>query len=162
MADPISIGVLMAVSAGASVLGGVSAYRESKKEASALEEQGLLEQQESLREAQLHADDVRRFHRTQAVAFTKNGVSLAGSPLLVLDDTVSRGQEEVDSIARSGDAARRLRNQQASKTRNQGRASLIGSIGQAAGTVVSGMSATKSLTPKSQQQVFFNPILGDY
>lgn len=158
MADPISATLITMtlVSAGASIAGGISANRAANREASALEEQGRIAREEANREAQLHAADVRRFQRTQAVAFTKNGVTLAGSPLLVLDDTVARGQEEVDSIVRSGDAQGRLYNQNASQARSKGRSALLGGIVSAGTSVaLAGMKIPKA---PSQDQVFMNPI----
>lgn len=139
MADPVSMVLIGSaiIGAGSSVIGGIQQNKAAKQQANALEEQGRIAQEEANREAQLHADDVRRFRALQTVAFTKNGVTLGGSPLLVLDDTTRRGQEEVDSIARSGAAERRLYNQRAANTRSEGRAALIGGITSGAGQVAS-------------------------
>lgn len=134
-AIPAVIIGLTAVSAGAQIYSGISANAASKKEASALRDQGQLASDEANAEAASHAQDVRRFAANQSLAFLSNGVSMAGSPLLVLDDTITQGQNEVNSIVKSGDAQKRLYNQRADNTRNQGRAALIGSIGGAAGTV---------------------------
>lgn len=134
-AIPAAVIALTAVSAGASIYGGIQANSASKKEAGLLREQGAIAQSEADSEAASHARDVRRFAADQSLAFLSNGVTLAGSPLLVLDDTITQGQKEVDSITRSGNAQRSLFNQRADITRNQGRAALIGGLGQAAGTV---------------------------
>lgn len=142
MAAPIFLAAT-AISAVSSIAGGVSANSAARREGALLDEQGRLSQEESDREAQLHADDVRRFSKTQSLAFLKNGVTLAGSPLLTVQDSVARGQEEVDSISKSGAAQRTLYNQRAEITRNQGRAALIGGIGQAAGTAASGYATGK-------------------
>lgn len=148
MADPITATFLIAtaVSAGSSIMGGISANKAAKQEAGFLQEQGRIAQQEADREAALHAEDVRKFQRNQAVAFTKNGVSLAGSPLLVLDETTSKGQEEVDSIVRSGAAERTLYNQRGVMAKNQGRAALIGGFAQGFSTAASGFSTYSSAT----------------
>lgn len=126
-----------AVSVGASIMGGIAANNAAKAEARNLEEQGRLAQEEHNREAARRAEEVRKFHRTQSLAFLKNGVTLAGSPLLVLDETMTQGQEEVNAISKSGDAQRTLYNQRAAQTVNSGRAALIGGIGQAAGSAAS-------------------------
>lgn len=142
MAAPVFL-ISTAISAASSIMGGLSANRAAKQEAGLMEEQGGLAQEEADREAALHARDVKRFRSQQAVAFTKNGVSLAGSPLLVLEDTRATGQEEVDSIVKSGAAERTLYNQRATITRGQGRAALIGGIGQGFSTVAGGVSTGK-------------------
>lgn len=161
-AVPIFIAATVA-SAGASIIGGIQANNAAKREASALQEQGRLAQEESLREAQLHADDVRRFHRSQSVAFTKNGVSLAGSPLLVLDETVSRGQEEVDSIVKSGNAQQNLYNQNAQQAKNKGRAALISGFASAAGSVAQMGGSGLFKAPTNGGRTVMNPVpLKDY
>jgi hypothetical protein len=132
-------------SAGASIYGGIQANSAANREAKALQEQGRLAQEAADAEAQSHATDVRRFAANQSLAFLANGVSLAGSPLLVLEDTVKQGQAEVDSITRSGNAQNALYNQRATNTRNSGRAALIGGIGTAAGSVATmGISASQA------------------
>lgn len=131
-AAPIAI-ALAAVAGGSAIYGGYQAKQSAKREASAMEAEGQLLQEEANREAGSHARDVRRFAANQSLSFLANGVTLAGSPLLVLDDTYTQGQEEVNAIVKSGNAKRNLYNQRASITRNQGRAALISGIGQAAG-----------------------------
>lgn len=132
-----------AISAGASIYGGMSANNAAKKEAALLEEQGRTAQEQADAEAASHATDVRRFAANQSLAFLANGVSLAGSPLLTIEDTVKQGQAEVDSITKSGNAQRTLYNQKSEITKNQGRAALIGGFGQAAGTISSTAIASK-------------------
>lgn len=127
--------VFTAISAGASIYGGYSANQSAKKEASAMEAQAQLVQQEADTEALSHAKDVRRFAANQSLAFLANGVSLAGSPLLAIQDTVNQGQEEVNSITRSGNARAKLYNTQAAIKRNEGRASFLSGLGSAAGQV---------------------------
>lgn len=130
MADPISMTFIAAaaIGAGGQIYSGYAANQAAKREASLLEEQGVLAQEEADREAASHAEDVRKFSRTQALAFLKNGVTLSGSPLLVLDETLTKGQEEADSIAKSGAAQRNLYNKRAYNERSEGRAKLIGGI----------------------------------
>lgn len=142
--------VFAGISAGASIYGGYSANQSAKKEASAMEAQGQLLQEEADAEARAHAKDVRRFAANQSLAFLANGVSLAGSPLLVTQDTVEQGQAEVDSIVKAGNAKAKLYNTQAQIRRNEGRASFIAGLGQAAGTLATtSMSSTKKTGGKS-------------
>lgn len=127
MADPVTLTLIAAgIGAGGQIYSGYTANQAAKREAGLLEEQGALAQAEADEEARAHANDVRKFSRTQALSFLKNGVSLAGSPLLVLDETLTEGQKEATSIAKSGAAQRSLYNARAYNARSEGRAKLIG------------------------------------
>ncbi len=134
MADPVSA-TLIAVAVGGKLYSGYQANQSAKREASALEAQGEMAQAEADREAAAHANDVRKFARVQTLSFLKNGVTLEGSPLLVLDETITQGQEEVNSIVKSGAAQRTLFNRKAGITRSEGRAKMISSITDSAGMV---------------------------
>lgn len=132
------------VSAGASIAGGISADKASKKEANLLNDQASLAESESLAEANRRATEVRQFQRRQKLSFLKNGVTLEGSPLLVLDETLRSGQEEVDAIVRRGGAQAKYYRESAAQARNKGRAALIGGIGSAASTAVGAYGIGKS------------------
>lgn len=132
------------VSAGASIAGGVAADKASKKEANALNDQAGIAENESQAEARRRATEVRQFQRKQKLAFLKNGVTLEGSPLLILDETIASGQEEVDSIVRRGSAQAKFLRENAAQARNKGRAALIGGIGGAASSVIGGYGIGKS------------------
>lgn len=123
---------MAAVSAVSSIAGGMQKQASAKKEAQSLENQAVLTQQEAEIEAKIHATQVRKFAANQKSAFLKNGVTLDGSPLLVLDDTYSSGQEEVNAIVRSGSARAQLLREKADQTRSEGRSQLIGGISSAA------------------------------
>jgi hypothetical protein len=114
--------------AGGQIYGGYQANQAAKREANLMEMQGQIAQSEADTEAAAHARDVRQFSRNQALSFLKNGVSLAGSPLLVVDETLTEGQKEATSIAKKGAAERNLYNERAYNTRSEGRAKLIGGV----------------------------------
>jgi hypothetical protein len=148
MSAAVAIPIIVAsavIGAGAAVYSGYEANQAAKKEKGMLEDQGRLAQEEANREATLHARDVRRFQANQSLSFLANGVSLAGSPLLVAEDTQTQGDEEVASIRKSGAAQRELYNQRGVIARNQGRAALIGGIGQAAGIGASAAGSVGTL-----------------
>lgn len=134
----------IALSAGASVAGGFAADKASKKEANALNDQAGIAQDEATAEANRRATEVRQFQRRQKLAFLKNGVTLEGSPLLILDETLASGQEEVDAIMKRGTAQAKLLRENAAQARNKGRAALIGGIGSAASTVIGGYGIGRS------------------
>lgn len=135
--------VMTVLSAVSSIAGGMQKQQAANREAQALENQATLTEQEAQVEAQIHATRVRKFAANQKSAFLKNGVTLEGSPLAVLDETYKFGQEEVDSIVRSGAAKAQLYRDKAEISRNEGRASLLGGIGSGVGSLASrGMSAS--------------------
>lgn len=117
------------VGAASSVASGYSAKQSARKEAGALKSQGALAAQEAQIEASRRADEVQRLSKKQKLAFIKNGVTLEGSPLLVVEETTRQGQAEVDAISRRGYAIQSLYNERAGITEREGRAQFIGGIG---------------------------------
>lgn len=56
------------------------------------------------REARLEQDEINRTLRRQKLAYMASGVTLEGSPLLVMEETRRRGQDNIDEILRGGQA----------------------------------------------------------
>lgn len=135
------------LSAGASIVGGISAQSAANREAKSLDDLASTSQNEAQAEARRRATEVRQFQRRQKLAFLKNGVTLEGSPLLVLDETLASGQEEVDAIMRRGTAQAKYYRESAAMTKNKGRAALIGGIGQAASTAIGAYGGSMFNTP---------------
>lgn len=129
------IAIATLVSAGAQISGGIAGRNAARVEARAQEEEGAL----LLLEANEEADRVNtqniKFRKRQKLAFLKSGVVLAGSPLLILEETRREGAKEVEAIKKRGQAQFRLSNQRAEISRLSGRASLISGIGGAFNTV---------------------------
>lgn len=126
---------------GGKVAGGMAANSAAKTEAGLMDQQAALGREESITSAENLARDRRQFLNAQKLAFLKNGVSLEGSPLLVLEDTRAYAQREVDATIKRGQAQYNLTRAQAQLTRNKGRAALIGGITDGIGTAASmGMS----------------------
>jgi len=128
--------IFTVISAAATITQGFQQKGAFDAEANLLEDQGRLQAEESQAEAQRVANNRRKFRKRQKLAFLKNGVTLAGSPLLVLEETIRESQEEVNAIARRGTAQAKLRFQQAAIKRSTGRAAVIGGFGSAATTGV--------------------------
>ena len=126
--------VAMVISAATSVASGMMKNQEAKREARSLENQARLTEQEAEAEARIHEIRVRKFAANQKAAFLKNGVTLDGSPLMVLEETARIGGEEAGAIRRSGAARAQLFRENATQAKNAGRAALIGGLGDAAGT----------------------------
>lgn len=129
------------VGAAGSIYGGIQADKSAKQEASLQREQGDI----ALQEAQVNASN-EAYNQTQAVqrqrlAFLSNGVSLEGSPSMVLEQSKQYGQQQVDSILRQGAARKTLADRSATITENKGRSALVGGYMSAAGTIGAGAAS---------------------
>lgn len=140
--------VLAVAAAGASIYGGVAANSAAGQEAKLQKEQGMLQQQNALQNAQIHADEVRKFAAKQKLQFIANGVDFSGSAILTSQDTLDKGQKEVDAMTSQGNAYANLAYKEAGITQAKGRAALIGGFGNAAGTLATagGQGAFNGLT----------------
>jgi hypothetical protein len=123
--------LLALAGAGASIYSGLSANSAARQEAALERQQGNI----AMSEAQVNAKN-EAFNQTQAVqnqrvAFLANGVTLEGSPAMVLEQSKEYGQSQVDAILRQGAAKKALSDAEATITQNKGRAALIGGILQA-------------------------------
>lgn len=138
---PLALAAATAFSAVSSIAGGISANSASNQEAKLQEAQGA----EALSEAKVNATN-EAYNQNQAVgkqqlAFLANGVTLEGSPSDVVKSSRAYGQTQVNSILNQGTAQYNLAQQQATITKNQGRAALIAGFGQAAGTAATGVES---------------------
>ena len=130
---PAFLGLATAVGAVGSIYSGISGMQASNQEASLQRQQG----DEAVREAQINAAN-EAHNQTQAVqrqrlAFLANGVSLEGSPSMVLASSKAYGQSQVDEILRQGSAKAALSYGEAQITQNKGRTALIAGLLQGAG-----------------------------
>lgn len=132
------------IGAAGQIYSGYQQNMAAKREAGLMEDQARLSQAEATAEAQRKANEVRKFSKVQALAFMKNGVTLDGSPLLTIDETVTEGQKEVDSISAAGDARANLYNRKAAIVKNEGRAAFVGGILGGTGSAASSYSAGKT------------------
>jgi hypothetical protein len=125
--------VLAGLGAVATVYGGISGMIASNQEAALQRQQG----QTAIQEAEINAKN-EAWNQTQAVqnqrlAFLANGISLNGSPALVLAKSKEYGQSQVDAILAQGTARAKLAYGEAAITENKGRAALIGALASGAG-----------------------------
>ena len=88
--------------------------------------QGELAKIEADIEAERERKAGRKLRAKQSVAYMKNGVILAGSPMLVLEETIDESERLAESIDNRGSLQYGLAKSQAAQTRARGRASLIG------------------------------------
>jgi hypothetical protein len=118
-----------------SITGGISQNKASKAEADLQAQQGKIALDEAQTNATNEAYNQNQQIGQQRLAYLANGVSLEGSPSLVLAESKKYGQSQVDSILKSGAAKYNLAQQEAAITRNKGRAALIAGITEGVGTI---------------------------
>lgn len=135
---PAALAGALAFGAVSSIGGGIAGQQAANQQAKLQEQQGGI----ALAEAKANATN-EAYNQTQAVgkqrlAYLANGVSLEGSPSLVLDESRKYGQQQVQSILDRGSAEYNLAKMNAAVTRNQGRAALLAGISQGFGTAAMG------------------------
>lgn len=123
----MATGALAVISILTTLGAGFMQKKEADKEARAIKEQQEIKRIEDENAANMAVDQNRKFLAQQKLQFLLNGVNLEGSPLLVLEDTANFGIEEVQAFKNRSNAQMRLMGKQASRVKNAGRASLIGS-----------------------------------
>lgn len=118
----------LAATALASIYSGVQKNKQAKKQASLLNEEGLLSQTDYERQAVLALDEGYRLRSQQTMDFISAGVEMIGTPLLVLAETAKMAETDAEELRTTGRNSRNLYNQKAKITVNEGRASLISSV----------------------------------
>jgi len=140
---PIIMAVETIAKAGLKVASGIAANNAAKDEANALQEQAKVAAEDSARQMDQHAREVKRFAGDQAESFLSSGVTMDGSPAEVLAQTRSLGQQELNVMRQQGNAQAKLYTNQANKALKSGRMALIGSlIGAGTGLVSAGIGGT--------------------
>lgn len=128
------------------------------KEARLMERQANLTMSEAVRDARILARDVLSFESMQRSAYTRTGVTLEGSPLLILEDTRRKGQEEIDAIYNRGRALQRLGFAKAQIVRESGRSALTSAGYSANATALGGLiNNAKTLTAAGASSFFSSP-----
>ena len=133
------VGALSAVS---SILGGAQSYAAGGDQAALALSQASLRGVEAERVAQREAkfaqEEALDTERRQKLAYMASGVTLEGSPLLVMEETRQRGIDNVDEILKSGQAASQAAAMegriQASTYKASGRQKFVSGITSAAGS----------------------------
>lgn len=114
-----------------SITSGITSDANARAEAANQESQAELAKLESDVEADRVAKENDKFKKRQKMLFIKSGISLVGSPLLILEETQRESEKEVSAIRAQGTARRALGFAEAQQVRNVGRAKLVGGFTQA-------------------------------
>ncbi len=123
----LAIGGLVANVAG-TLYSGFSAKQAAEQEAADIEFQAQLQKQEADEEAARLDKKNKKFLQRQSLMFGKGGVTLQGSPLLVLKETRDESKKESAAARRRGSAQLQFGLARAQRTRAGGRNAFIGSI----------------------------------
>lgn len=111
-----------------SIASGIAQVGATREEARYQEQQARLLQAEADREARQKAREVSDFQSLQAHRYASSGITLQGTPLIVMEETRRKGQEEVDAIIARGKAQSELMRAKAKQTRSAGRNAMFGSF----------------------------------
>lgn len=135
---PAALAAAVAFSAVSSISSGIAGMSAANQQAKLQEQQGDIALKESQANATNEAYNQNQALGRQRLAYLANGVTLEGSPSLVLEASQKYGQQQVQSILDQGSAQYNLAKQSAVVTRNQGRAALLSGIAQGVGTAATG------------------------
>jgi len=150
---------LTTVAAGMSVMGGIQAKNAADDQADAALAQADARAREnarlSEREADMASSEADRARRAQKIAFLNSGVDLAGSPLLVMEETRSRGVRNANEVREAGAASGRAifteGRMQASSLQSAGQQAFTSGVASGLGTLSGGIGDYRNSTKKSEQ-----------
>jgi hypothetical protein len=111
-----------------SVASGISQSRAYGQQAGYIKAQSAIAKEEATLAMIQKQREINQYQAEQKMAYLKSGVTLEGSPLIMLAETRRLGQEELDAMARRATAIDALYSVQASQARQSGRAALVGGI----------------------------------
>ncbi len=138
--DKILAGTSIAAVVGGSLYAGYSAHKAAQQEADALEGQASLERAELQEESRRQSIQDRKFLAKQGLMFVKGGVSLAGSPMLVLEETAEEAAKQKTARTNQLNARYNFGVSKAQRVESSGRSKLIGGI---FGGIASGIAMTQ-------------------
>lgn len=117
------------------------------------QENEAIEHQNAIRSLQSTEDRVRetrrktgKLHGKQVSQFLFSGVELEGSPLLVLEETLTLGEQDVQAIRDDGETKAKQSRLRAKSIRTKGRATLAGSLFKAGSTALTKKQTAISIT----------------
>jgi len=133
----MSAGTLAGVTVGASVLEGIFGMNAADAQADSMRSQLTLMRAESEADIARYAEQTKAFKAKQGLAYLKAGVTLEGSPLEILDETVRVSSENISAMRARTSADILSAKSKISAIRGQGRAALVGGFAKAASVFAS-------------------------
>lgn len=93
---------------GTQLYAGMQESKSYRKQAEYRVGQARVIREDTVRNAEIHKRNLKQFESEQRMAFLKSGVSLEGSPLLILEETERIGKEELKAMLERGKAKQEL------------------------------------------------------
>jgi hypothetical protein len=121
------------VQAAMMVLGGADTWNQQRRESKSQKKEADLITEEGLAETARIRHEGEAFEANQRLSYLKNGVSLRGSPLLVLADTQAEVGKQAEANTRRTFAARKKHRTLARRARVKGRSGMLSSGSSGAG-----------------------------
>ena len=113
--DPVTIAIASAAFQGVSAIRGYQAEKQAAKAQkqanaaamAAAEEEAALTQADAAQRADQERKDAAKVRSQQIALYLKSGVTLDGTPLLAIDETTSRGDQNAKNILTNSDYSAR-------------------------------------------------------
>lgn len=151
--------ILTGSTMGLNVLEGIFGMSAADAQAGALKSQLSLMRAESEADIARYAEQTRGLKAEQSVKFLKSGVTLEGSPLDILDETVRVSSENIAAMRAKTTADILSTKSKISAIRGQGRAALVGGVSKAASVYASQakkLPEVKTETPMVDKSIYSN------
>lgn len=142
--------IAAAVAAAGTVYSGVQQKKAADTNAAISEQNAIAAQQKAAYDEQMHREGVKKLLSAQRALYGKSGVEMAGSPLLVMEDTAAQGELDALAIRYGGDVNAARNRSAANLSRMQGSTAMTASYFQAGSTLLSGAASAKGDQLKSQ------------
>ena len=153
-------GILTGSTAGLNLIEGIFGYSAANAQADSLRSQLGLMRQESEADIQRYAETSDTFKKKQAMAYLKSGVTLEGSPLDILDETMRVTSENISAMRAKTTADINTTKSQISAIRGSGRAALVGGFSRAASVYAAYDRALPSASPADTTPISAQPSTG--
>lgn len=147
----MSANLLLGTTMGLNVMEGIFGMSAADAQAGALKSQLNLMRAESEADIARYAEQTQGLKAEQSVRFLKSGVTLEGSPLEILDETVRVSGENISAMRAKTTADILGVKSKISALRGQGRAALVGGVSKAASTYAAQKRKTAGPTSKDLQ-----------
>ncbi len=114
-------GVSSLVSASGAIQEGEAAQEAAEYNAEVMRQSAQASREKAEYDETIHRDKVRRLLSSQRASYGAAGVDMAGSPLLVLEDTAAQGELDAKAIRYGGEVEARQKLSQAEIYEQQGK-----------------------------------------
>ena len=130
--------IAMVVSAAGAIYNGIQSSNAADYNAKVSEQNAEAAQQKARLEENIQRQKIRTLMSKQQALYGASGVDMAGSPLLVMEDTAAKGELDALAIRYSGEIAARQARSQAEQFRQQGDSAMLGGFFKAGSSLLGG------------------------